>query len=229
MQEFERLVTKTPKVVGEHAADSWLYLLWGAWTSALRLEKLMRVSWDDPNFIMPVWPKRRRPVLMIPAEMQKNATEESIPLLPDFERLLHQTPPASCAGWVFNPQSLQANVGRQRRHGRPQPDWVGKVISRIGEAANVVVSPASEKLDKPAKFASTHDLRRSCGERLVDSGVPQAIIQRILRHASWDTTKRFYVTGAVQKDAETLWELLKPADIQAADDGSTVSARRTAS
>jgi hypothetical protein len=44
--------------------------------------------------------------------MQKNDTEESIPLLPGFESLLLETPEAEQFGWRFNPNSLQAQNER---------------------------------------------------------------------------------------------------------------------
>lgn len=43
---------------------------------------------------------------------------------------------------MFNPQSLKPLDGRSPSKGRLKADWVGKIISRIGRAAGVVVSPA---------------------------------------------------------------------------------------
>lgn len=207
-EEFERMLDKTPDVVGVEASESWLYLLHGLWESALRLDELMHLSWDDANMIHPIWLRRREPVLHIPAERQKNDTEETIPVLPAFGSLMLQTPMDDRCGWVFRPKSLQTKLRRRARHGRPNTDWVGKVIARIGKAANVVVHPGDERSGRKPKFASAHDLRRSCAERLLDAEVPPTVIARILRHASWETTRRHYATGNVQKDAAKLRELL---------------------
>jgi len=87
------MLAVTPDVVGEQAADSWRYVLRGIWESGLRLDELMHVSWDDANEIQPVWQDDRHPVLRIPHDRQKNATEESIPLLAGFETILGETPP----------------------------------------------------------------------------------------------------------------------------------------
>jgi hypothetical protein len=73
---------------------------------------------------------------------------------------------------VFNPISLQLKRGRDATDERPNAEWVGKIISRIGKKANVVVRPADPNTKRPAKYASAHDLRRSCGERLLDASVP---------------------------------------------------------
>ena len=75
----------------EQVAESWRHVLNDLWKSGLRIEELMHVSWDDDNEIRSVWQKGRLPVLATPHHQQKNATEESIPLLPSFERRLLQT------------------------------------------------------------------------------------------------------------------------------------------
>ena len=82
------------------------------------------------------------------------------------------------------------------------------VISRIGQASGVVVAQANDRTGKPAKYASAHDLRRSCCERLLDAEVPRDVIQRVMRHAKWETTRTFYATSNVQKDAVKLRKAL---------------------
>lgn len=203
-QEFERLLQATAGVVGDAVVESWNHVLRGLWTSALRLDELMHVSWDIPGSIQPKWENGAYPVLEIPAAMQKNDTEENIPLLPWFEALLLETPQNQRHGWVFSPLSLQVKLGRKVRYQRPDAEWVGKVIARIGKEANIEVEPADTRTGRPAKYASAHDLRRSCGERLRNAGVPPLGICRVMRHSSWETTRKHYAPGDVQKDAEVL-------------------------
>ena len=100
--------------------------------------------------------------------------------------------------------SLQLRLGRPIQVGRPDSTWVGKIISRIGKAADIIVEPADERTGRPIKYASAHDLRRSCGERLRNAGVPPLVICRILRHESWETTRKHYAPGDVQSDAALL-------------------------
>ena len=209
--EFERMLECTPGVVGEKAAESWQYILRGLWESALRLDELMHVSWDIPGTIRPVWKDGQLSVLDIPAALQKNDTEESIPLLPWFEAVLLETPPEYRTGWVFEPLSLQLRIGRKVRHHRPDAEWVGRVVSRIGEAAGIVVEQADERTGRPIKYATAHDLRRSCGERLREAGVPPLVICRVMRHASWETTRKYYAPGDVQQDAAVLRAVLDQA------------------
>jgi integrase len=207
-QEFEAMLKVTATVVGEAAAESWKHVLRGLWTSALRLDELMHVSWTKSGSIRPVWEKGSLPILEIPAAMQKNDTEENIPLLPWFEAVLLETPEENRKGWVFVPQSLQLKVGRKVRHQRPDAEWVGKVIARIGKEAQIEVEPEDKRTGRPAKYASAHDLRRSCGERMRNAGVPPLVICRVMRHSSWDTTRRHYAPGDIQKDAEILAKTL---------------------
>lgn len=204
-EEFERLLAATSKVVGQDATESYQYVLRGLWASALRIGELMAVSWDIPDTIQPRWAKRREPVLQIPAGQQKNDTEQSIPLTPWFDDLLSATPPRLRTGWVFNPASMNYRLNRPPRVERPSPEWVAKVISRIGRKAKIVVATGS---NGAFKYCSAHDLRRSCGQRMSDAGVPERVIQAVLRHESWETTQKFYVAGNVQADARVLREKL---------------------
>lgn len=211
-EEFKRMLEATVSVVGEEASESWQHVLRGLWTSALRLDELMHVSWDGPGTIRPKWSDGKLPTLEIPAAMQKNDTEECIPLLPWFEKVLLETPVTQRKGWVFNPLSLQLKVGRKVRHKRPNAEWVGKVVGRIGKEAGVVVDPADDRTGRPVKHATAHDLRRSCGERLRNAGVPPLVICRVMRHSSWETTRRHYAPGDIQLDAEVLASVLKQSD-----------------
>ena len=209
--EFARFLEATPAVVGAEAAEAWNFVLRGLWESALRLDELMHVSWDDTRMIQPRWSSHNFPVLSIPESMQKNATEEEIPLLPGFEKLLLETESDQRLGWVFEPQRLRS-WSNPKSNGRLTAKWVGKVISKIGKRAKIVVAPGDEATGRPTKFASAHDLRRSCAQRMLDAGVPPLLVSRILRHASWETTQKHYAPGNVQKDAELLASLLVAED-----------------
>ena len=171
----------------------------------LRLGELLHVLWTDKRYIVPSWSESGLPVLGIPAPMQKNATEEAIPLLPEFERLLLLTPEDQRASWAFKPLSLDSRAGRKMRSARPAVGWVGKIISDIGEKAGIVVND-------DGKFAtSAHDLRRLCADRLIAAGVPEREVAAIMRHASVETTRRHYVPSNVQRSANVIREALEVA------------------
>ena len=148
---------------------------------------------------------RRRSTLTLRAR-QKNDTEESIPLLPTFSDLLQSVPLDDQTGYIFNPRSLHGRANRPEGLKRLTADWCGQIISRIGQATNIVVHPGDKKTGRPQKFASAHDLRRSCAERLIDADVPERVVQRIMRHATFETTRKYYSGGTVQREAALLHE-----------------------
>jgi len=120
----------------------------------------MLLSWDDHSWITPSWTEGPNPVFVLPADLQKNDTEESIPMLPGFEAILKRVPLDDRTGWVFNPVSLQHKIGRSPRHGRPTGDWVGKSF------------PALERPHASSCSLRTSDARSPPSSRLLTiSGV----------------------------------------------------------
>ena len=112
-------------------------------------------------------------------------------MTPDFAEFILQTPDQLRNGRVFKINGLYT--------GKPMSDKrVSRVVSDIGKKANVVV-------DKPKnKYASAHDLRRAFGTRWAKRVAP-AVLQRLMRHASIDTTMRFYVDIEAEDIADDLW------------------------
>jgi len=78
------------------------------------------------------------------------------------------------------------------------PEAVGRVITKIGEKAAVSVN---------GKWASAHDLRRSFGLRWSKHLMP-AQLKKLMRHATIDTTLKYYVGVNAQSTAEMLWAAL---------------------
>ncbi len=76
---------------------------------------------------------------------------------------------------------------------------VGRVISLIGREAKVIVQAEDKGARKRLKYASAHDIRRGCAERLINQGVSAETLKLVLRHSNFSTTEKFY--GAV-KDAQ---------------------------
>ncbi len=101
---------------------------------------------------------------------------------------------------------------------------VGRIVSKIGKKAGVVVNRTmktvkekvlNEKTGKPTgqirlverevvKYASAHDLRRSFGTRWAPKVKP-ATLQLLMRHASIETTLRYYVAQDAADVADELW------------------------
>lgn len=91
-------------------------------------------------------------------------------------------------------------IGPTRPGRSSQSRGVGKIVSRIGKAADVIVEEPDERTERPIKYASAHDLRRSCGDRLRNAGVPPLVICRVMQHESRETTRNHYAPGDVMSD-----------------------------
>ena len=66
------------------------------------------------------------------------------------------------------------------------------MIAQIGEEAKVVVRQPDKAKGSRIKYASAHDLRRSCAERLINLGVSAKTLMVIMRHRDFATTRKFY-------------------------------------
>ncbi len=76
---------------------------------------------------------------------------------------------------------------------RLSEERVGRIVSKIGKAANVVVVvEADERLGKRTKFASAHDIRRGCAKRLINVGVSAETLTVLMRHGDFATTQKHY-------------------------------------
>jgi hypothetical protein len=74
---------------------------------------------------------------------------------------------------------------------------VGKIVSAIGKAGNVVVN-------EQGKSASAHDLRRAFGQRWAGKVMP-TVLRELRRHEEIGTTMKFYVGQNAEATADALW------------------------
>ncbi|WP_149494721.1 tyrosine-type recombinase/integrase [Roseiconus lacunae] len=69
---------------------------------------------------------------------------------------------------------------------------VGRTIAAIGEEAGIVVRQEDERTGTRTKFASAHDIRRGCAQRLINAGVSAETLMVVMRHADFATTEKYY-------------------------------------
>ena len=98
--------------------------------------------------------------------------------------------------WLANPNTLLPNSAAIPEIQRLTKERVGRVIGLIGHEADVVVQDRDDDLRKRLKYASAHDIRRGCAQRLINQGVSAETLKLILRHADFATTEKYY--GAVK-------------------------------
>ncbi len=229
-EEFDRMLAAVDKVVGipdNHPKDkplpvptpaivalraAWKRYLKGLYYSGLRAGEAVCLSWDNERKIR-VDLTGKRPMLHIPAAMEKGNKDRILPITPDFASLLLETPEAERRGRVFK---LPAKDGKNWL----EEDKVSKTVSAIGEKAGIVVSPAHN--GKPAKYASSHDLRRSFGERWAAKVMPQ-VLQEMMRHDDISTTMRFYVGQNAERAADAIWAAFEKGNTLANSPKSTDS------
>ena len=128
--------------------------------------------------------------------------------MPWFDELLQETPEGNRTGWVFEPVSLTVNQKQKTYTERLTTTHVGRVISRVGKAAGVIVDEGDPRTGRGVKYASAHDLRRTFAVRLKRSGMPPDLIQQLMRHADFRTTEKYYLCDTIQEDAGRIREIL---------------------
>jgi integrase len=78
-------------------------------------------------------------------------------------------------------------------------DRASRVVCAIGAKAKVVVNKEQDK------YASAHDLRRAFGTRWASKVTP-AVLQQLMRHASIETTLKYYVEQNSDVIAAEIWK-----------------------
>ena len=102
----------------------------------------------------------------------------------------------------------------KRSKSRLTPARVGRIISKIGKAADIVVQQDDDRTGRRKKFASAHDLRRGCAQRLINAGVSAETLKVIMRHSNFTTTEKHYAAArSAQSAARELVERLENAKI----------------
>ncbi len=176
-------------------AEPWRHYLRGLWLSGLRLRESLELYWDRDDRLC-VDLDGKRPMLRIPAALEKGNKTRLLPMAPEFAEFLTATPDDQRTGPVFNLRS-RADGERLNAH------RVSEIVSAIGQAAGVKVN--TDATSGKVKYASAHDLRRSFGARWAARVMPQVLME-LMRHESIDTTMAFYVGRNAEKTADLLWQ-----------------------
>lgn len=194
-EQFDRMIDAVSKVRPKDTAE-WVRYLTGLWLSGLRLQESVTLSWEaESPFAVDL--TGRRPRFRIKGTDQKNGNDQLLPLTPDFAEFLLQTPEGQRHGRVFKLNEVETGIPITGHS-------TGQLVAKIGEAARIVVNAVE------GKTASAHDLRRTFASRWAKRVAP-AILQKLMRHASIQTTMGYYVDLDVDEMADELWANFKPA------------------
>jgi len=183
------MLASVEEVVGTQHAESWRKYLRGLWWSGLRVSESLQLYWDRGDRLQ-VDLASRRPMLRINGEYEKGGKHRLHPVAPEFAEFaefLLAVAEEQRVGPVFDPLGYRGE--------RPRQDWVSRYGSRIGKAAGIAVGSSS----RGERYASSHDLRRSFGERWAKRILPQQL-QELMRHEKIETTLKYYVGQDAQWD-----------------------------
>lgn len=189
-KEFQAMVDAVPIVVGKEHAAEWIRAIRGAWLCGLRLSEIFRLSWDAEPARVDL-DSGRFPRIIWFVEGHKARRDDVVPMTPDFAEFLRLTPRAARKGRVFSPTLPTRRVTAR---------YAGKVISAIGVSAEILVN-------EKGKHASAHDLRRSFGTRWAMKVRP-VTLQALMRHASIETTLKYYVDLHCDDVGAEMWGVL---------------------
>jgi len=198
VEEFERMLVATPKIVGELAADSYRFYLRGLLASGLRLTESLLLRWDDKPGAIVVELGRLHPMLLVPGDGDKRGKNRVLPMAPEFAQMLAAVPEDERSGKVFRFLGKDGNPVVSSRHN------IGPNLTDIGKKAGVVVKLTDKKGELVKKFASAHDLRRAFGFKWSRKVMP-AVLKELMRHESIDTTMKYYVGLNAEATAAELW------------------------
>lgn len=191
-EEFDRIVEQVKEPhMSEVQHAGWKHLLRGLWWSGLRLEESLNLYWDRLDRIS-IDLTSGRPLLRIPAEMEKGNRDRLYPVATEFAEMIMAVPEKERHGPFFTVLTKEGKPYSRSRHP------IGKIIAELGRRAKIVVKVDHKTGEK--QFASAHDLRRSFGERW-SKRVEAQLLQRMMRHSAITTTLRYYVGRDAAIDA----------------------------
>jgi len=154
------------------------HLLRGLWLSGLRITEAFQLQWSAGPWISLQGTGTSGVLSLLIPGRQKSGKYETAPLTPDFSQfiLTARSPDLSHVFTLLN----------RWGHRTANADHFTRVVSAIGRESGIITDPAS------GQTASAHDLRRSFGARWSVKVMP-VVLRALMRHASIDTTMRYYV------------------------------------
>jgi integrase len=112
------------------------------------------------------------------------------------------------AGVRARAENIVAMQPADKNH-RLSTEYVSRVVSDFGKKAGIVVRQPDKAAGRRTKYASAHDLRRSCAQRMINAGVSAESLRVVMRHDDFKTTERFYsAIREAQSAAEELHRVL---------------------
>lgn len=147
----------------------------------------------------------------------------------EFTRASGAIPDSEFASIRERSEWRSGRPAQRAKRTRLTKERVGRIISLIGEQAGIVVRQEDNQAGRRVKYASAHDIRRGCAQRLINLGVSAETLKVVLRHKDFATTEKFYgATRSAQSAATEVREKLAPATSSPAFMGGLVGGKEKA-
>jgi integrase len=204
LEEAERMVAAVPKLLSKirgtiaQDAPSLVHFLWTLWKSGLRVGEAHSLSWTHGTGIC-IDSSGKFPLFEIDETRSKNKKRQRFPVSPESWEHFDATPEAERSGYVSNPTIGGNRVSYQS---------AVNLVARLGKLAGVVVG--QDHSGKPTT-ATAHDFRRAFATRWA-ARVPMAVLQSMMRHASPNTTMRYYADQGGDPIASAIWSASRMAE-----------------
>ncbi len=188
--EFLLMLANVEQVIDADRVAGVKRFLWLIRLSGFRLSEALDFWWDNrPEKNHVHIGSNGRPSIVLYAGQQKANEDETLPVTREFGEWLLATPASERVGRVAPLPGKLGNIGMV--HASEQ-------ICAIGEAAKITVEP------RTGKFASSHDIRRLFVTSLLRRFSP-AVVQKLARHESIETTMSYYADLSGEVTADLIW------------------------
>lgn len=147
------------------------------WLGGLRFQEALKLSTESGPVHVDL--TRDRPLLIFSESGQKSGKAASVPVVPDFARWLQRQPPGPVVRTELSPRQIS------------------KYMTDAGRNAQIQVSTT--------KHATAHDFRRTFGNRWA-LRVHPLVLKTLMRHASIETTLRYYVSIDADAVSRQIWD-----------------------
>lgn len=177
-ESLEAMCDVAHRVVGRSSAESVQDYLRALWLSGCRMQEPLSIHAERRDCHRPLELAGRNP-RMCWVSSQKNRRDQIAPITMDFAA--HMQKRIFRGGYLYEPRCSTGPIKDRTS--------LSRLVSDIGKAAGVIAEPG----DGDEGYATAKHFRSSFVTRWSLRGMPLERIQKIVRHADINTTRKYYL------------------------------------